>query len=282
MDTFFSKNNIVKSGIGLYENYCVGYPGQGSYLTALVFGAGVFKKTFSHSGSNVLDKIVAFDRAEIFEAYLGQINMSIVSSFCGPQGLIWGYDIAKKEDILLPSFLPTFDFKKLEGIKIKNGENLRKAATALFGTKEKKHFPFLPGCHVPCAGRIFKKSGPTTLYGTIAIGIPEDRENTACLLMEDVGEVMFSEGIIQPIKQKLMFDAISSVLEVGKNQGIKYREIFIDFITQKIDSDEIGCILVAMPYFLLAKKAFNDNLINETLEEWIKDSRQDFLCNQKF
>jgi histidine decarboxylase len=283
MKPSFLKNEIVKSAISPYDQYCVGYSGQGNYLTALVMGAGVFKKTFSHSGSEVLDKIMAYDQAEIAEAYIGQINMSIVSSFCGPQGLIWGYDLAKKEDISLPAFLPTFQVQKeFEGVKLKNGENLRKAATALFGTNEERHFPFLPGSHVPCAGRTYIKSGPTILYGAIAIGIPEDRGKAGCLLMEDVGEITASEGIIGPIKEKLMFNAIKSAMEVGKNQKIKYQEVFIDFITKKIEPDEMGCVLVAMPYFLLAREAFNEGLLNQNLKEWIENSQKYFLCNQKF
>lgn len=283
-ETSFSKNKIGESVLGPYENHCVGYPGQGNYLVALVIGIGSFEKSFSHSGSDILDRILAYDRAEVSEAYLGQINMSIVSSFCGPEGLIWGYDLAKKEDISLPAFLPSFFSKEaieeFKGIKIKNGENLRKAAAALFGTVQEKHFPFLPGSHVPCAGRFYTKSGPTILYGVIAIGIPENRKKAACLLMEDVGEITASEGIIVPIKEKLMFNAIKSVIEVGKNQKVRYREIFVDFVAKEIASQEIGCVLIAMPYFLLPKKAFTNRLVEQNLKEWVESTREYFLCNQ--
>lgn len=282
MEPIFAREKILKSAIGPYDNYCIGAFGKENYITSLVLGFGNFEKTYTHPGSQILDKIVAFDKAEISEAYLGQINMTIVSSFCGPQGLIWGYDLAKKEDIPLPSFLPNFNLEKFPGVKIKNGENLRKASIALFGTKEKKHFPFLPGSHVPCAGRTHFKSGPATLYGTIAIGIPDKREKYACLLMEDVGEINVPEGLIEPVKQKLMFNAIKSVLEIGKNQNIVYKEIFVDFITGTVKSNEIGCILVAMPYFQLAKRAFNEKLLSQTLESWIKISQKNFLCNQNY
>jgi len=279
MNAMFSKEEILKLALSSHDDYCVGYPGQGNYTIGLVMGVGSFEKTFSHSGSATLDKIVAYDRAEVSGAYIGQINMSMVSSFCGPQGLIWGYDLAKKDDIQLPAFLPTFkeNEKKLAGIKLRNGENWRKATAALFGTKERKNFPFLPGSHVPCAGRYCIKSGPTILYGAIAIGIPENRNRSACLLMEDIGEITVSEGVITPIKQKLMMNAVKSIIEIGKNQSIKYQEIFVDFISKKVKSNEIGCVLVAMPYFLLAKKAFNKNIIEQNLEEWIKESQPHFL-----
>jgi len=76
----------------------VGYLGQGGYLTALIMGFGSFPKTFSHKGSEVLDSVLAYDRAEVEDIYLGQINMSLVSSFSGPEGLIWGYDCARKAE----------------------------------------------------------------------------------------------------------------------------------------------------------------------------------------
>ena len=282
MNVSFSKEKIVSSALSPYDYYCVGYPGEGNYLTALVMGAGTFKKTFTHPGSKKLDEIVAYDRAEVAEAYIGQINMNIVSSFCGPQGLIWGYDIAKKDDIPLPAFLPTFkkNVQELKGIKIKNGANLRKAAVALFGTNDERHFPFLPGSHVACAGKFYTKPGPTILYGAIAIGIPENRKKAACLLMEDIGEITASDGIMGPIKEKLMLNAIKSVIEVGKNQRVRYQEVFVDFIAKKVKSDEIGCVLVAMPYFLLAKKAFNERLIDQNLKEWMTSTRKYFLCHQ--
>ena len=44
-----------------------------------------------------------------------------------------------------------------------------------------------------------------------------------------------------------------------------------------IESGEIGCALVAMPYFRLAKKAFDKNLSKEKLEGWIKSKEKYFL-----
>ena len=268
MEISFSKEAILKGALGQYDQYCSGYSGKGNYLTALIMSSGVFKKNFSHPGSKVLDGIIAYDKAETKEAYIGQINMSFVSSFCGPEGLIWGYDLAEKKE--LPAPISKEATEELKEITIKNGENLRIAAKALLGTNEEKHFPFLPGSHVPCAGRIYKKEGPALLYGCVSIGIPENREKEGCLIMEDVGKIVTSENI-NNFKEKLMLDSIKSIIEVGKNQNIKYKEIFTDLVFRKIEPDEIGCILVVMPYFLLARKAFTEKLTGQKLEEWIKD-----------
>jgi len=279
MKIAFSKNQIINSAISPFEQYCVGYPGKGNYLTSLVMGIGNFPQTFSHPGSKLLDSIVAYDRAEISDTYIGQVNMSIVSSFCGPQGLIWGYDIAQEEGYPLPSFLFPDKIKEFEGIKIRNGKNLRKASKALFGGNGQFHFPLLPGTHVPCAGRFYYKTGPTYLYAANAIGIPKNRNKSACLLMEDVGEIINKNESIESVKEKIIINIIRSVLEIGKNQKINYEEIFFDLISKDIKSNTIGCALVSMPYFLLAKKALTKNLTTQTLTDWTKEAQNNFLIN---
>ncbi len=265
MDLLFRKEKLIESTISPFENFCVGYPGQGSYLTALVMGTGVVQKTLGHEGSEILDRIVAFDKAEISDTYLGQINMITVSSFCGPQGLIWGHDLAKEERELASLYIDKNVRRKFPEIIIRSGANLRKAGKALFGVLEKRRYPILPGSHVPCAGKYSTKAGPAFLYGALAIGIPEDRASSACLLMEDVGEIKGEENTT---RRHIITSVIQSILDVGKNQKIFYKEIYVDIVTQRVSENEIGCVLVAMPYFLLAKNAFNVHLATQTLQEW--------------
>ncbi|MBU4350969.1 histidine decarboxylase, pyruvoyl type [Candidatus Parcubacteria bacterium] len=270
MEPLFLKEKILDSSLSPYDNHCIGYPHQNGYITAPVLSIGTAKETFSHIGSKVLDSIIAYDRAEVNGTFIGQINMIIVSSFIGPHGLIWGYDLARNDEIELPQYLsPKSLGKDFDGIIIKNGENLRKASLALFGTRDEKHFPLLPGSHVPCAGRFQFASGPTALYTTLAIGIPEDRSKYACLLMEDVGQILSMEGISTSARQKISLNSLHSVLEVSKNQNIKFKEIFIDLVAEEIKAGDIGCALVAMPYFHLAKNAYAENLPNLSLKEWI-------------
>lgn len=273
MKISFSKTKIIQSALSPYEDYCIGYPGRGGYLTALIMSIGSFRRKFSHLGSEILDSILAYDRAEVADTYLGQINMEIVSSFCGPQGLIWGYDLAKEESSKIESILSKSIIRKFKKIKIKNGENLRKAAKMLFGTREKTHFPFLPGTHVPCAGRFHFEKGPCYLYGVFAIGIPKNRKKAACVLMEDVGKL---KNVTPKIQEKIILNGIQGILEIGKNQNVEYKEIFVDFVSKKIETNEIGCALTVMPYFHLAKKAFTKNLIKQNLKEWFKEVQSHF------
>src|SRR5690606_19271134 len=98
-----NKDVLLQNAISPYENYCDGYgnlsSSGNSYILGLTLGIGVAKKQSSHHGSKMLDEINAFDLAEVSGPYIGQLNMSIVSSFCGVQGLIWEYYIAKQPGI---------------------------------------------------------------------------------------------------------------------------------------------------------------------------------------
>ncbi len=179
----FSKEKIINKSIGPYEDYCTGYQGNGNYLIAPVVSIGSFRESYSHDGPDILDSILAYDKAEVGDAYIGQINMIVVSSFCGLEGLIWGYDVAHNESHQ-PSFLSEIDLSEFKKTKIKDGGKLREATKLLFGTNEKRHFPLLPGSHVFCAGRWCSVKGPDFAYASIGIGIPEDRSQAACLIME--------------------------------------------------------------------------------------------------
>lgn len=277
MKTSFLKDKIIQSSLSPYDNYCVGFSGKGGYITALILAIDSFRKRFSRPGSKILDSIMAYDRAEVTDTYIGQINMEIVSSFIGSQGLIWGYDLAKEEKLKIPSMLNKNILKKFRGIEIKNGENLRRAGKMLFGGRDKRHFPLLPGTHVPCAGKFHFEEGPVYLYAAASIGVPENREKSACILMEDVGKL---KKVTPQVKQRILLNGIQSVLEIGKNHKINYREIFVDLVIKKINSNEMGCALIAIPYFHLAKKALHKNLAQQTLTEWERGAKSYFLSNQ--
>ena len=90
---------IDKTAISFYEDYCDGYGAPGStgngYVSVLKVSVGTVPKT----DDILIDGIVAYDRAEVNDAYVGQINMLTASSFCGLAGQVWGYDLAKHDSI---------------------------------------------------------------------------------------------------------------------------------------------------------------------------------------
>lgn len=263
-----SKKEKLFSAISPYRDYSFGYMGQGGYLLGLVAAIGRSWQRFGHKGSDVLDTIVAFDDAEVRGAYFGQINMVTVSSFSGPDGLIWGYDI-------VPSNTAPRDFfvtlqKRFPEIVLRDGMEIRSATEALFGTARKKNFPLYPGCIVPSAGRSFFKKGPAELYAAVGIGVPDAREKDACLIMEDVG--VLPQGIdtrMGGAVSNILANIVCSINHIGKAHGISYEEIILDFTAEKVSEGETGCAFVAAPYFQLARGAYDKNLTKFTLNQWI-------------
>ncbi|MFW6114006.1 MAG: histidine decarboxylase, pyruvoyl type, partial [Actinomycetota bacterium] len=113
----------------------------------------------------------------------------------------------------------------------------------------------------------------------IAIGIPEDRSRDACLLMEDVGscpDVLVCERDLKT-RKRIAKNMIRSIMGVGENQGISYREVIVDVKTGEIARGEIGCALAAAPYFQLARNAYHHDLPDISLQEWYGIKRKHFL-----
>lgn len=253
----------VDQALGKYTKYCDGYGNPGAsgsgYFVGLALGIGVAKLQFNHIGSSWLDSINAFDKAEVSDVNIGQMNMITVSSFCGPHGSFWGYHIAKQKNLykkhrLLPK--GSILYRK-KSVPVYSAEPLIDATRELFGTKDKKKFPLKPGAHVPCAGKHITKEGPAQLYCGVGFGIAENGERDANLIMEDVGEIPYDipEEERNHYKRSILENIAKSIMAVGKNQGVKYKEIFVDIKDTHVAPDEIGCALVAAPYFTLAQKA---------------------------
>lgn len=275
------RSKIANAAISVFDNYCDGYGNPGAngngYYLGMVLGCGVTDYSLSHEGSRILDEIDAFDKAEVGQTTIGQINMTIVSSFCGLHGLIWGYDVAKSKNMKrrLEYGPKEIILENGSNIQIYSIEPIAEATKALFGTVENKKYPLIPGGHVPCASKNIKSHEPGRIYASIAVGIPKDREKNACLLMEDVGrwKSNMSEEEISSRKSTVVEKLAQSIVQIGKNQKVEYSEIFVGITDVELKEGQIGCALVAAPYFVLAKQAIPNNnpekILDMNLEEWI-------------
>jgi len=168
-ETQFDLPEIVKGIVGPWEGYCEGYghPGQSgnSYVSVVNLSTGV-----TQYDPKLLDwgmmGIVAYDIAEAgFQsnsAYIGQINMITASSFCGMNGVVWGYHIARNPE--LDTQKPLFYVTDQRGkqINVYDIQPLVDASKALFGTVDQRVYPPLPGSHVICATKNIS-STPTDL-----------------------------------------------------------------------------------------------------------------------
>ena len=259
-------SDIVREAKSPYGDYCFGYPGIGTYFTCFLIGKSSVPIKFSHAGSTNLDEIDAFDMSETSDAYVGQINMVTASSFCGPHGVIWGHDVVRNDSHSILDLLDQSDIDEFRGLQIHHGKNLREAARALFGTVDNPQFPLLPGSHVFTANKFLSMQGPAVIYGAFAVGIPENRQKSACVFMEDVG---FLKDNSREEQITVVKNAVRSVQKIARNQKIAYPTVYVDIETQLVEKDEMGGILVASPYFLLAQNAYvNSDSLPDTLVEW--------------
>ncbi|MDP3220403.1 MAG: histidine decarboxylase, pyruvoyl type [Deltaproteobacteria bacterium] len=260
-----------------HAEHCEGYfaSASPSHLLGISLTTGVCRNMFPSPGSTKLDETNAFDLAEVARANLGQLNAITVSSFCGPHGLIWGYDACP----------PAAGHRRLGDVargaqraEAFDLDGLLGAFAALTGPVGDPRFPFMPGSHVPAAMKSRTASEPGVLYAGLGIGIPEDRARSACLLMEDVG---FVPGADDPDAHRAaaLECLAQAVLEVGTNQRVRYREVFVGTAATVVGPGETGCALAMAPYFLLARDAVpaGGSLHDLTLEAWEEASRPALL-----
>ncbi|MDB4032376.1 histidine decarboxylase, pyruvoyl type [Porticoccaceae bacterium] len=277
----------INAIVSTEQHFCEGYfaNSQSGYMLGVNLTAATTPKRFSHPGSDTLDRINAFDLAEIQRAHLGQINMMQVSSFCGPKGALWGYDLCKvprqpsplnisAANLSTPNqstpHQSTSDLDSNELPAIWDIAPLVDAFARLTGSVTAPRFPFVPGSHVPCAVKSITAAGPEHLYAAQAIAIPEDRNRNACLIMEDAGSLAYASQQIEA-KQNVLNNLLRSVLTIGKNQQVRYREIFMGLADVEVGDNEMGCAMVANPYFLLAQGALPEagvSLAELSLKQW--------------
>ncbi len=251
-----------------HSTYCEGYFATQSprHMLGISLTTGLSPKGLAGPGSTALAEINAFDLAEVARANLGQLNVITVSSFCGPHGLIWGYDVCAPA-----SGQQSLGWIHRAGreVEIFDLDVLADSFARLVGTVEEKRFPLMPGSHLPAAVKMKTSRQQGVLYTTLGIGIPEDRGRNACLLMEDCG---FIPGADDPESHRnaVIESVAQSVLEIGSNHNVRYARIFAGYAAVTVSPGYTGCALVLAPYFLLARDAYPEDrpLAGLTLEQW--------------
>jgi len=254
------RKELISNATSPYAGYCTGYNGEGAYVCALTLAIGAYKDPCGHPELGVLDSIKAFDLAETSAAYIGQINMVTVSSFCGPEGLVWGHDVAGPVSAAPHPLTASGEFPDID---ILSGRHLTDASKALFGTSENRRFPILPGAHVPTAAKTHTVRGPAKPYAAFALAIPKHRASAACALVEDVGEIKSGDDL-----EHIGADLVRACLAVGRNNRVEYETVYLNVIDGEVSAGEVGCALVAMPYIKLARKAHSKHLATYTIQDW--------------
>lgn len=265
---------VVNNAIGPFPDHCAGYgnpPAGGfGYIAALKLSIGTVEADMDDG----LDGIVSYDRAECEDAYIGQINMLTASSFCGVNGAVWGYDLAREDDLAAGLIKPRMMLPRHDGvdIPIMPMDPLLNAAYRLFGSRHQRRFPPLPGSMVVCANksRTLNPDRETTIWCALAIAIADDRMTTANLFIEDASDTATTgDAPLRNIERNIA----RSILRCGQDQDVKYREIFIGMKSMRITNGTVGCSLACVPYVTLPQNAIPDgmqpaDLTDMTLSQW--------------
>ena len=277
---------IDRTAISSYDRYCDGYMAAGNqgqgYVSVLKVSVGQVKKTQDF----LLDSIVAYDRAECNDAYVGQINMLTASSFCGIAGQVWGFDLAIHDEILKGNDKLLFEVDQYDGTKLPvyDAQYLLKAGEALFGTDKARRYPPVPGGHVICANKSVTTyrpvSGPLAdgqAYGCwcfIAISMTRNREGSADLFIEDAGLWTKNDNPddLRAFLDQHAREVVWSVTSCGADSEVLFDRTYIGYNYLIMDPGYIGTALTCAPYVALAKKAVPPegfhHLNDITLSQW--------------
>lgn len=282
--------HVDKTAISPYDRYCDGFGMPGSYGNGYVSVLKVSTGTVPKTDDVLLDGIVSYDRAEINDAYIGQINMLTASSFCGIAGQVWGHDLAAHDDIKNNRITPLFTAEQFDGspLKVYDAKPLLEAGIELFGTEPDRRFPPAPGAHVICANksttayrpkenRPLKDGEAYGVWSFIAISLSNDRDHCADLFIEDAG--LWTEND-NPEDLKKFLDAhrqsvVWSVVECGKDSKVLFERTYVGYSYVIMKPGEIGNALTCAPYITLARDAVPtsgfSNLNHLSLSAWLKD-----------
>ena len=281
---------IDKTAISPYDRYCDGYGMPGAYGNGYVSVLKVSVGTVKKSDDFLIDGIVSYDRAEINDAYVGQINMLTASSFCGVAGQVWGHDLAVHESISNEEIKPLFELTQFDGSKLPvyDVKPLLESGIELFGTEKDRRFTTAPGAHVICANksttsyrpkenRPLKDGESYGVWSFIALSLSNDRDHCADLFIEDAGLWTKNDNAedLKKFLENHRKSVASSVIECGRDSHVLFERTYIGFAYVIMKPGEIGNALTCAPYVTLARDAVPTggfpSLNNITLSEWLKE-----------
>lgn len=291
---------LDKTAISPYDNYCDGYGMPGAYGNGYVSVLKVSSGTVEKTDDLLIDGIVSYDRAEINDAYIGQINMLTASSFCGLAGQVWGYDLAKHDDIANDKVKPLFTVKQFDNsdLKVYDAKPLLNAGIELFGTEEHRRYHLIPGAHTICANkgvtayrpkedRPLKDGEAYAVWSYIAISLSKDRNFAADLFIEDAGVWTKNDNEADLVKflEEHRKSIIWSVVGCGTDSHVLFDRTYIGFSYAIMKPGEVGDAITVGPYVSLARNAvptkgfgaLNDMKLTEWLDEMDFDPLTDVV-----
>ena len=172
MTRLLAPTRSIEWAVGPLSDCCVGYnyPGTGSVAVLKLSSAVASRNT-----DRAFEESFLRSRAMSSDAYVGQVNPIEESSVSWLNGLVWGYDIARHDQLTDRSLKPIMRRQRRDGFQIPvySASPLLEAGEALFGTAEARRFPLVPWSHTTCVDVM--AGGPVEVWSAIALAIAEDR-----------------------------------------------------------------------------------------------------------
>ena len=269
---------VIDGAVGSDKDFCMGYlnpnaSGNG-YISTLKLSVGKVKVD---NLDEVTEGIVAYDRCEANDAYVGAINMLTASSFCGLNGATWGVDLAiadnLRDNVLFHQKLPQGG-----SIPVYNVHPLLDATQRLFGSATQQRFNPMPGAHVVCANKSITQKGPVWVWSVIALTFLKDRSSGSNLFIEDAntcpGDWDYEQ--VYEFMMNTLKKVTNSVVLCGQDQGLDYKETFAGFKFLYVPENYVGSALTCGPYVTLAQDAIPEgkqasDLMNMSIGDWEKE-----------
>ncbi|MBC8593918.1 histidine decarboxylase [Oscillospiraceae bacterium N12] len=279
----YDASKVISQAVGPSKEFCMGYMNPGAhdgqgYISTLKLSVG----TVDVKGlDEVTESILAYERCGKSDAYCGQVNMQNTSSaFCGLNGAIWGLDLGVHEDILSGKIAPMYK-QPMEGgkeIPVYNARPLLDATERLFGKEKQRRFPPMPGSYIVCAGQDVMAHGPQWVWGCVGVAVPKNRDQAACLFVEDAnvyGDDSTTESEMIGYLEGTLRRVTESIALCAEDQGIEYECIYAGYKYVFVEPDQVGCAMTTIPAVYLAQNAVPQGmdaaaLYKMPLTEWEK------------
>ncbi|MGA7836026.1 MAG: histidine decarboxylase, pyruvoyl type [Acidimicrobiales bacterium] len=277
MQQRLTPTRTVDGVIGPFDEFCDGYGNPGSMGTGYVSVLKLSTGSVLGTTDEALEAIASLNRAETSDAYVGQVNATSSGSFSWLNGMIWGYDIARHDELASDSLKPLFCRERRDGtwLPVYRATPLLEAGERLFGTATVRRFPLMPGSHIICGAKEVTASGPSRVWSAIALAVADDRDENSSLFIEEVGSDSVQETY-EPEDRYLhefrrLERLVDSAMLCGDDVGVRFKEVFVGFTSEWVPEGKVGCALSCVPYLVLARHAVPptpNELLTMSLSEW--------------
>ena len=256
--------------------------------------AGTVEKT----NDALIDTIVTYDKAETADAY-GEINMLTASSFCGMAGQVWGYDLARHDDITSGKSQPLFTEKQFDGseLKVFDAAPLLDAGIELFGTENNRRYHPIPGAHTISRQqgrhRLPTEGGPPAqgrrglrhlvVHRHLAVPPTATSRPTCSSRTPVYGPRSDNEDDMMAFLEQHRKEIVWSVVECGRDSNVLFDRTYVGFAHRMMKPGEIGNAITVGPYVTLARNAVPTtgftSLNDLNLSDWLKEMDFESLTN---